>query len=84
VNADGTPQFAPDATITHPSTGCYNLAFAPGTFTPGTLAVPIFMPIGDVYVTGSSSGSVAGDGSVTPTVCFSGDAIFNYTVTGQP
>ena len=42
------------------------------------------MPIGNVYITSSSSGSVAGDGSVTSTVCFSGDAAFNYTVTGQP
>lgn len=85
VNADGTPQFAPNATIIPSSiAGCYSLAFAPGSFAPGTVAVPIFMPVGSVFIISTSSSSVAGDGSVTPTVCFSGPATFNYTVTGQP
>ena len=84
VNPDGTPQFAPNVTITHTGLGCYSLAFAAGTFTPGTVAVPVFMPVGGAAVTAFTSGSVAGNGSVTATVCFSSDSLFTYTVTGQP
>lgn len=84
VRGDGTTPFAPDATITHTGVGCYTLAFASGTFTPSTAAIPIFMPIGGAQITFSSGSSVEPDGSVVLWVCFTQDADFNYTVTSQP
>ena len=83
VNADGTTQYAPDATITRTAEGCYRLAFDAGTFQPGTVPVIIAMPIGNQHIIRSSASSVFSNGGALVSICFNNDALFHYTVTGQ-
>jgi hypothetical protein len=83
VSADGTPQLAPNATITHPSTGCYTIALASGSFEPGTAIIPIAVALGATLSSSSSSDALP-NGSATVSFCFPTNVTFTYTLSGQP
>jgi hypothetical protein len=83
VAADGTAQWAPNATVTHPNTGEYDITFAAGSFDPETDVIPIIMPLGTT-MTGLLTSSANPDGSATMQIFFAADAPFNYIATGQP
>lgn len=88
ILANGSPLFAPNVTsITHTaSSGCYTLNFAARSFTPGpnNAPIPIAVPAGSANFSNVVLAVVPSDGLYAPTICFSADTGFVYSVIDQP